>query len=129
MSAGGPPRFCPLPLDLGLGFEFGLRFGFGLGFGFCLLGRFIVHPCNQQNGRYPPRGKKRQGDSEDTPSKVQVILDMWPVYKRNTKIYDCPFTLFIDGQFYTRSKVSVFDPKDVFQKMKEEVSGYFENFL
>ena len=44
-------------------------------------------------------------------------------------LYDYSFQFWIDGQHYSNAKVSVFDPKDVFDKIKEEVTPYFENFL
>ena len=54
---------------------------------------------------------------------------MWPIIKNGKKLYDCPFTLYIDGHHYNSSKVSVFDPKLVFDKIEAEVVPYLENFL
>ena len=45
------------------------------------------------------------------------------------ELYDCPFTLRIDGRTYNHSKISVFEPQDVFDKIKNELAPYFENFL
>jgi len=54
---------------------------------------------------------------------------MWEEIKNKKKIYVCPFTLWIDGRSYTQAQVSVFNPEDVFDKIKNELSPYFENFL
>ena len=54
---------------------------------------------------------------------------MWEVIKNKKKIYDCPFTLWIDGRTYNQSKVSVFEPENVFDKIKNELAPYFKNFL
>ena len=76
------------------------------------------------------KGKRAaQEDFEQNFSKVHIVLDMWEVVKAKKTFYDCPFQLWMDGQHYSNAKVSVFDPKDVFDKIKEEVTPYFENFL
>ena len=53
---------------------------------------------------------------------------MWKEIE-NKKIYVCPFTLWIDGRSYTEAQVSVFKPEDLFDKIKNELSAYFEKFL
>ena len=73
--------------------------------------------------------KRKRAFQEEKPSKVHVVLDMWPIIKKGKTIYDCPFTLYIDGQFYSNSKVSVFDPKVVFGRIEAEFTAYLENFL
>ena len=76
-----------------------------------------------------PRSPKRKSDSKARVAKVRVTLDMWEEIKNKKKIYVCPFTLWIDGRSYTQAQVSVFNPEDVFDKIKNELSPYFENFL
>ena len=70
---------------------------------------------------------KRKSDNKKRASKVLVTPDMWKVIK-NKKIYGCPFTPWIDGWIYNHSKISVFEPQDVFDKIKNELDPYFENF-
>ena len=65
----------------------------------------------------------------DSVAKVRVTLDMWEEIKNKKKVYVCPFTLWIDGRSYTQAQVSVFNPEDLFDKIKNELSPYFENFL
>ena len=54
---------------------------------------------------------------------------MWEVITNKKKIYDCPCTLWIDGRTYNHAKVAIFEPQDVFDKIKNELAPYFENFL
>ena len=54
---------------------------------------------------------------------------MWERITKKKKIYDYPFTIWIDGRTYNHAKVSVFEPQDVFDKFKNELALYFENFL
>ena len=75
------------------------------------------------------RSPKRKGHSKNRVAKVRVTLDMWEVMKNGKKIYDCPFTLWIDGENYNHSKVSVFEPEDALDKLKNEIVPYFKNFL
>ena len=73
--------------------------------------------------------KRKRAFQEEKPFKVHVGLDMWPIIKKGKAIYDCPFTLYIDVQFYSNSKVSVFDPKVVFGKIEADFTPYLKNFL
>ena len=72
---------------------------------------------------------KRKSDNQERVSKVRVTLDMWEVITNKKKIYDCPCTLWIDGRTYNHAKVAIFEPQDVFDKIKNELAPYFENFL
>ena len=73
--------------------------------------------------------QKRKAKNTESVAKVRVTLDMWQVIKNKKKLYDCPFTLWIDGRVYNRSTVSVFEPEDIFDKIKNELAPYFKNFL
>ena len=72
--------------------------------------------------------QKRKAKNTESVAKVRVKLDMWQVLNDKKKIYDCPFTLWIDGRTYNRSTVSVFEPEDIFDKIKNELAP-FKNFL
>ena len=54
---------------------------------------------------------------------------MWSTVKGTKEFYEYRFTLFIDGEFYTGAKVSVFEPENVFDVMKNELSKYLKNFF
>ena len=86
------------------------------------------------NSKSPKRkgkstAQKRKANNTESVAKVRVTLDMWQVIKNKKMLYDCPFTLWIDGRTYNRSTVSVFEPEDIFDKIKNELAPYFKNFL
>ena len=54
---------------------------------------------------------------------------MWSTVKGTKKLYDYCFTLFIDEECYTGAKVSVFEPGNVFEVMKNELSKYSKIFF
>ena len=86
------------------------------------------------NSKSPKRkgkssAQKRKAPKTESVAKVRVTLDIWQVIKNKKMLYDCPFTLWIDGRAYNRSTVSVFEPEDIFDKIKNELAPYFKNFL
>ena len=86
-----------------------------------ILKKNYVKKANEDPKSPKRKGKsgesKLKSNSKECVSEVRVTFDMWQVIK-NKKIYDCLFTFCIDGRTYNHSKVSVFGPQEVFEKIK-----------
>ena len=64
-------------------------------------------------------------------NKITILKEFWSCLLQ----FPC-FRLFPEGEppggtfrVYNRSTVSVFEPEDIFDKIKNELAPYFKNFL